>query len=195
LFGLIFLIGASVAALFTVVWLQVRGMLLDFDRIWKAVAESRGFGFRRPSLLETLAGGSDDPLLTGPDPERLTVRLVGKPGKWTHLSGLSSWIPDECYLSISRRPSRSKYSSFCAHGLVAEWHPETFRSRLSEEFLGQILQRLSTIPTFSWCSIEGRDDYRDQPKCTISLKGRCGDRGTLEKGLDALETVCNAQKR
>jgi hypothetical protein len=52
------------------------------------------------------------------------------------------------------------------------------------------MRTLSELQNFSWCSFDGRDTYRKEPRCTLSLKGHCSDSRTLELALDALERLC-----
>jgi hypothetical protein len=62
---------------------------------------------------------------------------------------------------------------------------------LTDAFLDTTLRDLAALPTFSWCSIQGKDAYHDQPGCTLALDGLCDDSTILERALILLERLCN----
>jgi hypothetical protein len=189
--GLIVLICTSMWTMFVVVLLRARRRSLQRAEVWQEVARRRGLEARQPSWLEALAGGSAKPLISGSSVvQGLSVTLHQKPGRSTHLSAVCPWIGEGQYLNISPRPPHNPAASLSKHGLVAEWYPETFRARLDDDFLDSLLRKLSELPTFAWCSINGRDAYRAETRCTLSLKGHCRESRMLELALDTLEGLC-----
>jgi hypothetical protein len=174
--------------------MRTRARMLQLARVWQEVAERHGLVFKPPSWFNTL-GGTDGgaPTLRGSKPvQGLEVTLVQRHSKSTHLSGIAVWLPEGTYLSVSRRPSGAGAGSLVGHGLTAEWSPAAFRSKLTDAFLDITLQELASLPTFSWCSIQGKDAYHDRPGCTLALDGLCGDATVLEHALTLLEKLCMA---
>jgi hypothetical protein len=185
------LLCTSVLTVLVVVLSRQRRETLQLAEVWQEVARRRGLETRQLSWQESLRGVTHTSLISGSSVvQGLSVTLNQKPGRSTHLSGVCPWIGEGQNLSISSRPPHNRAASVSKHGLVAEWYPETFRARLDDDFLDSLLRKLSELPTFAWCSIDGRDAYRAEPRCTISLKGHCRESRTLELALDTLEGLC-----